>query len=102
MTTWFISRHAGAKKWIEEESGFKIDKKEVHFNPSVVQKNDKVVGSLPIHLVAEVCAKGAKYYHLTLELKRGERGKELTIDEMREANARLEPYFIEKIEHNVS
>ena len=96
MTTWFITRHAGAKAWVEEE-GFKIDKMVNHFDPTVVQKDDKVLGSLPIHLAAEVCAKGAEYYHLSLDMERGTRGQELTATQMRACNARLEAYIIKKI-----
>lgn len=97
MTTWFISRHAGAKAWAEEE-GFAIDKIVEHFDPSLTQQGDKVLGSLPIHLAAEVCARGGVYYHLSLNRVETLRGKELTSAEMRVCDARLEAYVIRQRE----
>lgn len=95
MTTWFISRHAGAKAWIEEE-GFTIDKMVEHFDPRLTQPHDKVLGSLPIHLAAEVCARGGEYYHLSITRPEALRGKELSMTEMRACNARLDVYVIKE------
>ena len=91
MTTYFISRHPGAVEWAESE-GFHVDERLAHFDVSIVQQGDRVLGTLPINLVAEVNTRGGEYLHLTLELPSDRRGKELTAQDMREFGARLEPY----------
>ena len=63
----------------------------------LVKQSDRVLGTLPINLVAEVNACGGDYLHLTLELPSDRRGKELTADDMREFAARLEPYQAVKL-----
>ena len=91
MTTYFISRHPGAAAWAEAE-GFHVDERLAHFDVNSVQPGDRVLGTLPINLVAEVNARGGTYFHLTLELPAEARGKELTADDMRNFGARLEGY----------
>ena len=59
MTTWFISRHPGAIEWVKQQN-IQINRFESHLDTSLVQANDVVIGTLPIHLAAEVCQKGAK------------------------------------------
>lgn len=97
MTTYFISRHPGAVEWAESE-GFHVDERLAHFDVSIVKPGDRVLGTLPINLVAEVNARGGEYFHLTLELPPDRRGKELTPADMREFGARLEPYRAKKLE----
>ncbi|MDD5392731.1 MAG: CRISPR-associated protein Csx16 [Thiothrix sp.] len=95
MTTYFISRHPGAADWAESE-GFHVDERLAHFDVEIVQPGDTILGTLPINLVAEVNARGSRYFHLTLELPAGARGKELTADDMRSYGARLEGYSAHK------
>lgn len=61
MTTWFISRHQGAIEWVKKQN-ILIDRFESHLDTSLVQAGDVVIGTLPIHLAAEICQKGAKFY----------------------------------------
>jgi len=51
-----------------------------------------VIGTLPVNLAADVCDKGARYFHLTLDLPLVYRGRELSAAEMAELGARLEEY----------
>ena len=95
MTTYFISRHSGAVDWAESE-GFHVDARLAHFDVGIVQAGDRVLGTLPINLVAEVNARGGMYFHLTLELPSDARGKELTAADMRTYGARLEGYAAQK------
>lgn len=95
MTTYFISRHPGAVEWAESE-GFHVDQRLAHFDVSIVNPGDRVLGTLPINLVAEVNERGGEYLHLTIELPADQRGKELTADNMRTFGARLEPYQARK------
>ena len=91
MTTYFISRHAGAIAWAESE-GFHVDQQLQHLDVEQIQAGDQVLGTLPVNLIAQVNARGARYFHLTLELPASLRGQELTADLMREHGARLEEY----------
>ncbi|MBU2003737.1 MAG: CRISPR-associated protein Csx16 [Gammaproteobacteria bacterium] len=95
MTTYFISRHPGAADWAESE-GFHVDQRLAHFDVTIVQPGDRILGTLPINLVAEVNARGGTYFHLTLELPAEARGKELTAEDMRTYRARLEGFSARK------
>ena len=95
-TRWFVSRHIGASHWLENQ-GINIDRQVAHLNLSDIQAGDQVFGTLPIHLAAAVCAKGASYFHLSLELPVAYRGKELSADQMQLFNARLEQFAVSKI-----
>lgn len=96
MSTYFISRHAGAVAWAETE-GFHVDACLAHLDLSLVKAGDTVLGTLPINLVAEVNARGGRYFHLTLTVPIELRGKELSTETMREYGARLEEYYVSKL-----
>ncbi len=96
MTTYFISRHTGAKDWISTQ-GIAIDKIQSHLDINDINAGDTVIGTLPIQLVAEVCQRGAKYFHLTLNLPEHLRGKDLSPADMDSAGAKLEQFTAEKI-----
>lgn len=93
MTTWFVSRHPGAQQWATEE-GFAVDRLISHLDPARVQPDDVVIGSLPVNLAAEVCARGARYLHLSLPLPPELRGRELSADDMRRLGASLQEFII--------
>ena len=69
MTTLFVTRHPG----------------------------DVVIGTLPVHIVAEICARGGRYLHLTLDVPPQARGRELTADDMERFGARLEEYEVKRL-----
>ncbi len=100
-TTWFVSRHPGAKEWAAE-NGLKVDKQVDHLNISFIKKGDVVLGTLPVSLAAEVCARGGQYFHLTLEVPPEVRGQELTVGDMRKYGARLEPFRVEALDKETS
>ncbi|NLO80568.1 MAG: CRISPR-associated protein Csx16 [Xanthomonadaceae bacterium] len=96
MTVWIVSRHPGALEWLRRQG---ITGREVaHLDLGQVAAGDKVVGTLPISMVAELCALGACYYHLELNLLREQRGRELSADELDAAGARLVPYEARRVE----
>jgi len=97
MTTYFVSRHPGARDWAEEE-GIAVDLVLAHLDPADVVAGDTVIGSLPVNLAAEVCARGARYLHLSLELPATLRGRELTAEQMRGLGARVEEFRVERVE----
>lgn len=93
MTTYFITRHPGARAWVAEE-GIPIDQVVEHLDPSVIRPGDWVVGTLPVNLAAEICERGGRYFHLALTLSRDSRGRELTPEQMRTHGARLQEYRV--------
>lgn len=54
MTTLFVSRHQGAIEWIKQQS-IQVDVFVEHLNVEEIQAGDVVIGTLPLHLAAEVC-----------------------------------------------
>ena len=93
MTTYLISRHPGAIEWAGKQ-GLAIDTFASHLDPAVVQAGDTIIGSLPVNLAAQVCAAGAAYWHLSLELPSEQRGRELSAADLRVLGARLEPFDV--------
>ncbi len=96
MATYFISRHQGAVDWINMQN-IHIDHFVRHLDITDIQANDIVIGTLPIHLGAEVCAKGAKFYFLSVNVTEQQRGTELSAQTLIEQGCELVPYFIQKL-----
>lgn len=93
MTVYFITRHPGAIAWAHEE-GIEVTQLIDHLDVGSIQPGDTVVGTLPVNLAAQVCARGARYFHLSLELPSDMRGKELSAEDMRQFGARVEEFLI--------
>lgn len=96
MTTFFVSRHPGAADWARGQ-GLAVDRPLVHLDPAGVGPGDTVIGTLPVHLAAAVCARGARYLHLTLDLPPDWRGRELSAAQMTACGARLEEYRVQNV-----
>lgn len=94
MTTFFVSRHTGAVEWAARQ-GLIVDRQVEHLNITDVRHGDVVIGSLPVNLVAEVCSRGGRYLHLSLDLPAEKRGLELSANEMESCGARIEEYRAE-------
>lgn len=100
-SSWFVSRHAGAREWLERQ-GWPVDRQVEHLSPAQVAAGDRVYGTLPVHLAAALCARGAQYHHLILDLPVEARGRELTADELERFGARLVRFHCEAIEPDTS
>lgn len=96
MTTWFISRHPGAIEWIQS-SGVKIDKFKEHLSIEEISDGDVVIGVLPLTLVAEVCAKGARFLGMEFTQTRESRGTELSSDTLNALDCRLQEFFVKRL-----
>jgi CRISPR-associated protein Csx16 len=96
MTTWLVTRHPGALAWLLEQ-GFSDVRHVPHLVIEQVQPGDAVVGTLPVHLAAAACRRGARYLHLALDVPPHLRGVELDPVQMRACNARLEEYRIDAV-----
>lgn len=92
--TWFVSRHPGAREWAVRK-GLHVDRHTAHLEIDEVKPGDTVIGTLPVNLAARVCARGARYLSLSLDLPEHARGRELTADELERFGARLEPFVVE-------
>ena len=93
MTTYLITRHPGAVEWVLRQ-GVSADAVLTHLDPSRIQAGDTVIGTLPVHLAAAVCARGAKFVSLTLDLPPALRGRELKVDDLEACGARLEAFVV--------
>ncbi len=97
MTTSFITRHPGTIEWAKAEN---ILTENVSlcaaFDPETVRPGDLVIGTLPAQLAASICERGGRYQHLTLDLPETLRGQELSVEQMRACNARLEEFYIQR------
>jgi len=96
MSSYFISRHAGAIDWAKQQ-GIKIDEQIAHLDTDQLKAGDKVYGTLPINLVAQINALGVRYFHLSLNLPKEARGKELSAELMQRFGATLEEYTAKKV-----
>lgn len=96
MTHWFISRHPGACEWMAALS-ITIDHVVAHLVPLDVGSGDVVYGSLPINLAAQVCERGARYFHLSLVIPFELRGQELSAAQLATMGARFEEFDIRRV-----
>lgn len=96
MTNWFVSRHLGAIEWAKQQP-IQIDRWEVHLDIAQVQAGDTVIGTLPVHLAAEVCAKGAKFMFLQVPIAATQRGQELSADTLNDLGCSLQTFWVEAV-----
>ena len=97
MTTIFVTRHAGAVEWARRR-GVAADEMVAHLDPGRIAPGDIVIGTLPVHVAAEICARGGRYLHLSLNTPPEARGRELTAADMDRFGARLEEYEVRRVE----
>lgn len=95
MTTWLVTRHDGARARAEQ-NGVTVDAAVEHLDVAAVSPGDVVIGTLPVSLAAEVCAKGAAYWHLAMTVPFNHRGRELQPDDMRRFGATLAQYRVSR------
>lgn len=96
MTTWFVTRHSGARIWAQRQ-GFAVDHMVEHLDLDRVSAGDQVLGTLPVNLVCELNERGIRYFHLILSLNPEQRGQEITADLMHALGARLEEYRVQRV-----
>lgn len=99
MAIYFVSRHPGAHQWLDDlmDAGT-LPRTKVKMldslDVSLVQPGDTVMGTLPVGLVAQVCARGARFVNLDLTVPPQWRGQELSPQQMRSCNATLAEYAV--------
>lgn len=92
MTTYFVTRHAGAIEWAARRGIAAVPV--AHLAIDSIAAGDTVIGNLPMALAAEVIRRGARYLNLELQVPAEARGKDLSADEMENFGARLQAYMI--------
>lgn len=93
MTTVFVSRHPGAVEWADRR-GIVVDRRVTHLDVAELEPGDTVIGTLPVNCAAEVCKRGARYLHLSLDLPAEARGVELSADDLERYGARVERFIV--------
>lgn len=96
MTTVFVSRHPGALQWAKAQ-GVDFDRHVPHLDLTDVAAGDVVIGTLPVQLAAQVCERGAHYFHLTMSLPHDLRGNELTGAQLAQLGARLQRFEVRAV-----
>lgn len=94
MTTNLVTRHPGALHWMQQY-GPAFDRHVEHLDVASVQPGDRVIGTLPVNLAALVCARGASYWHLALEMPASARGRELSAQELLALGATLQQFVVQ-------
>lgn len=94
-TTWLVSRHAGAQEWLLRRYPRAESRIVAHLDVTAVQNGDRVIGTLPVQAIADICARGATYIHLTIPMAPVHRGRELDADELDALGATLECFHAE-------
>lgn len=96
MTTLFVSRHPGAIEWVKHQE-VRVDRWLTHLNIEDVNAGDVVIGTLPMHMAAAVCAKGARFVSLEISLSEAGRGRELSQADMEGFRCTLCEYAVVRL-----
>jgi len=94
MSIWFVSRHPGAVEWAKSQE-IDVDYWVPHLSVDDIAPRDTVIGTLPVNMAAGVCAIGARYINLSLDLPHAWRGRELSAVQLIAAGARLEEFVVD-------
>jgi len=71
-----------------------VDRWVRHLDPLEVDQGDIVAGTLPVHLAAQVCGRGARYLHLSVAVPEHARGGELDVEDLMRYGARLAAFDV--------
>jgi CRISPR-associated protein Csx16 len=83
-----VSRHPATIELIKHSLD-KVDQVSHHFDTDDVREGDCIYGNLTAHLIASVCARGGRYFHIQISLPESLRGKELSRDQMISLNPQI-------------
>lgn len=93
---YLVSRHPGAVEWCQRQEQA-IDTILPHLDTALICAGDKVIGTLPLPMVAEVQRRGARYLHLSVPVPYELRGQELSADQLEQLGASLTEYKVEAL-----
>ncbi|MFV5525595.1 CRISPR-associated protein Csx16 [Acinetobacter variabilis] len=96
MTTYFVTRHPGAVAWAKSvELQYDVHLEHL-MSLEQVQAEDVVIGTLPINMVYALNRKSVRYIHLSLNIPPTLRGMELNVEQLKQCQATLEEFTVEK------
>jgi CRISPR-associated protein Csx16 len=96
MAILLVTRHPGASAWLQNQ-GMMADRVLAHLEPGDWADGDWVVGVLPYHLAAAVCAAGGRFFSLDVAVPWVLRGAELSESDLIALGARLREYRVEAL-----
>lgn len=78
-----------------QHHGPAFDQHVAHLDTTQVQPGDCVIGTLPVNLAAQVCARQATYLHLSLDIPAQARGQELSAEQLQTLGATLQQFHVQ-------
>ena len=98
MATYLVAaglplRPEDAMAWLAAR-GLPVDNPVNDLEQAAVDDGDVVIGTLPVDRAAEVCTRGGRYGHITLDLRPEWGGRDLSVDEVDHAGARVQGYLV--------
>lgn len=91
---YLVTRHPGALDWLKRH----VQHPYIHVTHltdlSLIKWGDCVMGTLPLYLIAGICNRGARYFHLEVVLPDYLRGTELSAQQLTEMDAALVEYSV--------
>ena len=100
--TVFVTRHSGVRDWAARH-GYGGAESIQHLDEETLRRlrpGDRVLGSLPVTLIADVCSRGARYFHFMIDAPSDARGRDLSADEMESFDARLQEFTAKRVPEN--
>ncbi len=94
---YLITRHPGALHWLQGQISEPFHHLTHISDLGLIQPGDWVIGSLPLHLVADICVRGARYFHIDVHLPESLRGCELTAQQLTELDAEIVEYTVREM-----
>ena len=89
-----VTRHTATCNWLKTRLAEHDLHFTAHFTAEMTEGFEVVVGILPINLVADLNARGIRFFMVTMEVPAELRGKELTEEQMVECNVKLEQFCV--------
>ena len=91
---YLVTRHPGGLDWLTRH----VQHPFIHVTHlsdlNVIKWGDCVMGNLPLYLIAGICTRGARYFHLDVVLPDSLRGAELSAQQLTALNAALVEYSV--------
>ena len=78
---WIISRHPATIEWLTQTWG-PFDHVVATLPLADIQPGDCLYGNISAHLIAAVNCRGGRYFHVSLNVPRRWRGRELSMPEL--------------------
>ncbi len=92
--TWIVTRHPGAVEFLAQ-LGFEGEVV-AHLDVRALRSGDRVVGTIPLQIAAQLIQRGIRYWHLCVPLTPADRGRELSAERLAELCAQVRCYNVQE------